>query len=78
MTDDSSLNLEAFLLREREEVEKALERSLRYFSGYLPTSLAEPVRHAVWLRFKWFEDNVVGWCTVDLDTDLTIGRCRSC
>ena len=58
MTDDSSgrgaqnggqasLDLEAFLLREREEVEKALERSLLYFSGHLPTSLAEPVRHAV-------------------------------
>ena len=58
MTDDSvgrggqngeqaSLDLEAFLLREREEVEKALERSLLYFSGHLPTGLAEPVRHAV-------------------------------
>lgn len=43
----ASLDIEAFLLREREQVEQALERSLRYFSDHIPTSLAEPARHAV-------------------------------
>ena len=47
MTDGPSLDLEAFLLQEREQVEQALERSLESFRGDLATDLAEPIRHAV-------------------------------
>ena len=47
MTAGPSLDLEAFLLREREQVEQALERSLEAFQGDLATDLVGPVRHAV-------------------------------
>jgi geranylgeranyl pyrophosphate synthase len=42
-----SLDLETFFLREGEEVEQALERSLESLADDVATDLAGPVRHAV-------------------------------
>ncbi len=47
MTDPQSMDVSGFLLREREQVESALERALESLVGDLAPELAEPVRQAV-------------------------------